>query len=120
MIHLVFLATAVAGPCVGAAAEAGGRVAVAAALGQQRQGQQRLVMPGIEVDRLVETVLGAAAVAGRLADHPHQIIRRGAGALEPKVLLAGGDRLGVPAPVGQLGGLIQQRRFEPDGRDRGL
>ena len=33
-------------------------------------------MPGIEVDRLVEALLGAAAVAGRLADHAHQVIRR--------------------------------------------
>src|SRR5262249_32148238 len=60
--------------------------------------------------RLVEALLGAAAVADRLADHAHQVIRRGPRPLEPEVPLARVDRLVVPGAVGQLGGLLQQRR----------
>ncbi len=59
---------------LGSATEASGRVMVTAAFGQERQGQERFVMHGIEVHGFVKTILGTLTVAGRLANHSHQII----------------------------------------------
>ncbi len=63
----------------GAATEAVGRAAVATALGQERQRQERLVVLRVEIYRFAETILGPRTVASRLADHPQQIIDRGIG-----------------------------------------
>ena len=62
---------------LGAAVEARGRSVVATSLGQKRQCQKCLVMHRFKVDRFVETVLRTPAVAGRLANHTHQVVGRG-------------------------------------------
>ena len=74
---------------------------VTAALGQQCQCQKRLVMHGIEVHCFVKTLFGTPTVAGRLADHAHQVIGRWRKALEPKVAFTGRDGVVKPALVGQ-------------------
>ena len=62
------------GHSLGAAAESSSGILVAATLGKQSQGQKRLIMTGIEIDRFLEAVFGSAAIAGGLADHSHQIV----------------------------------------------
>ena len=66
-------------------------------------------MVGIEIDRLPETVFRSAAVAGGLADHPHQTISRSSETLLPKMPLAYGDRLSKTSLIGQLRRLTQQQ-----------
>ena len=63
-------------------------------------------MRGIKIDRLLETVLRALAVAGGLADHPHQVIGRSSETLLSKMPLTFGNRFSKPPPVGQCGSLV--------------
>src|SRR5262249_46161935 len=65
-------------------AKSSGCVLVTAMLSQQGQSQECLIIVGIKIDRLPETVFSSVMVAGGLADHPHQTIRGCGNALLPK------------------------------------
>jgi hypothetical protein len=96
------------GGSFGTAAKSGGGILVTAMLGQQSQGQECLIVVGIEIDRFPKTVFSSAAVAGSLADHPHQTIRsRGKAVLSKAALTELNCLLETPL-IGQLGRLTQQ------------
>ena len=105
------LMTSLSSPArVGPAAISGGGVGVAAPLGEQREGEQCLVVAGFEIGCLPEVVLGLGEPAPGLPHQPAQEEHRGVRAKPEERRVTTRGRFIMPAPVGQSGGLGKQRR----------
>ncbi len=65
-------------------------------------------MCGIEIDRLLKAIFGTTAVAGCLADHPHQTIGLGAQTLLPEMLLAHRDGFSEPPLIRERRSMVQE------------
>ena len=90
-----------------AAAEYSSHGCVSPSFRVECQGEQGLVMPRIEINRLVKALLAPQSVSLRLVNRTHQVIGRCTWSQGLQVLLASSDGLAVSPKIGQVQSLFQ-------------